>query len=228
MFTDGLISLFFPNLCLACGSREIYTGAVLCIKCQHKLPQTQFHFQKDNAFTQRFWGRLPLFSGAALFRFTKGGHVQHLIHQLKYKGKKEVGIKVGEFYGRLLMKSPLFSAIDLIIPVPLHSKKKHIRGYNQSSMIAKGLSKSMEKPWLDKGLLRIEFSDTQTRKSRMDRLDNVSRAFVVGDSKRLKGKHILLVDDVITTGATLESCGLKILEVPNTRLSMLTLAIANV
>lgn len=226
-FGDSLLSLFYPNLCLACEAKEVPKNEVLCIQCQYKLPQTEYHLQKENPFTQRFWGRLPLFSGASLFKFTKAGHVQQLIHQLKYKGKKEVGIKMGERYGQQLKDSPLFQNIDIIIPVPLHPKKKHLRGYNQSSMIAKGLSESMGKMWSDKSLLKTDFSETQTRKSRMDRLENVSGSFSIGHADLLKNKHVLLVDDVMTTGATLESCGLKILEVENTRLSMLTLAIAD-
>ncbi|KAA3625342.1 MAG: ComF family protein [Bacteroidetes bacterium] len=225
---DELLSLFYPNLCLACQSNAPINNQVLCLRCSFKLPQTQFHLHKENAFTERFWGRLSLEAGASLYRFTKGGHVQNLIHHLKYRGRREVGIKCGEYFGHQLKKSPLFSGIDLIIPVPLHPKKKHQRGYNQSDMIAKGLSKSMSVPWAADILIRKTFTETQTQKSRMERLENVAQAFCVTDPDRIKGKHILLVDDVITTGATLEICALKILEVPNTKVSMVTLAFADV
>ena len=223
---EGVLSLFYPHLCLACQSNPPTVSEMLCVECQYKLPQTRFHHHKENAFTERFWGRLPLEAGASLYRFTKGGHVQQLVHQLKYKGRKEVGIKAGRFYGLELKASPHFKKIDLILPVPLHPKKKHQRGYNQSSMIAKGLSEGMGIPWSENGLIRKAFTDTQTKKSRMERLENVGEAFEVKEVSLLKGKHILLVDDVITTGATLETCCLKILEVPGTKVSMVTLAFA--
>jgi ComF family protein len=226
-YAQGILSLFYPDLCLACQSNMPVKEDILCVKCQLKLPKTKFHLQKENAFTERFWGRLPLHAAASLYRFTKGGHVQHLIHQLKYKGKKDVGLKLGQHYGEQLKTTPLFQDIDLIIPVPLHPKKKHKRGYNQSSLIARGLSEAMEIPWADKGLVRTAFTDTQTQKSRIERLENVQSAFAVPEASMLHGKHILLVDDVITTGATLEICALKILALSNTKVSMVTLAFAD-
>jgi competence protein ComFC len=225
---DDFMSLFYPRLCLACQSNAPVKSNILCVRCSYKLPQTRFHLLEENAFTERFWGRLPLEAGASLYRFTKGGSVQNLIHQLKYKGRKEVGLKTGQFYGQQLKQSPLFQKIDLILPVPLHPKKKHQRGYNQSDMIARGLSGSMHVPWSDKILIRASFTETQTRKSRMERLENVSQAFDLCHVSSIKGKHLLLVDDVITTGATLETCALKILEIPGTKVSMVTLAFADV
>lgn len=225
---DELLSLFYPKLCLACQSNAPVNNQILCVHCSFKLPQTQFHLHKENAFTERFWGRLTLETGASLYRFTKGGHVQNLIHHLKYKGRREAGIKSGEYYGRQLKQSPHFSGIDLILPVPLHPKKKHQRGYNQSDMIARGLSKSMAIPWAADILIRKTFSETQTQKSRMERLENVAQAFTITDPSKIEGKHILIVDDVITTGATLEICALKILEVLDTKVSMVTLAFADV
>lgn len=226
-FLHGFLNLFYPDLCLACQEKPPVKSDILCIQCQYKLPQTKFHLQKENAFTDRFWGRLPLEAGASLYRFTKGGYVQNLIHQLKYNRKREVGIQSGRYYGRQLRKSLFFDNIDLIIPIPLHPKKKHKRGYNQSSLIARGLSEGMNIPWSDNILERKTFTATQTRKSRTERLDNVATAFTLRNPDLIKGKHILLVDDVITTGATLETCGLKILAVPDTKLSLVTLAFAD-
>lgn len=224
---DGLVSLFYPRLCLACQANQPVKSQILCVRCSFKLPQTKFHLHEENAFTERFWGRFSLEAGASLYRYTKGGHVQSLIHHLKYKGRQEVGIKTGEFYGRQLKESPFFQEIDLIVPIPLHPKKKHERGFNQSDLIAMGLSRGMEVPWSNKVLAREIFTETQTQKSRLERLENVAEAFVVTNPGALKRKHILLVDDVITTGATLEICALKILEIEGTKVSMVTLAFAD-
>ncbi len=225
---NEFLSLFYPDLCLACQKSPPVKSQILCVHCTYKLPQTRFHLHEENAFTERFWGRLPLQAGASLYRFTKGGGVQNLIHQLKYKGRKEVGLKTGRVYGQQLKTSPFFRTIDMIVPVPLHPRKQHQRGYNQSDLIARGIAEGMQIPWSDQVLVRNTFTETQTRKSRLERLENVSQAFALRNPSAIKGKHLLLVDDVITTGATLETCALKMLEIPDTRVSMVTLAFADV
>ncbi len=224
---EDLLALFYPNLCLACRETQPAKQDVVCTSCQFKLPKTDFHLEKDNDLTARFWGRLPLESGAALYHFVKGGRVQALLHQLKYNGKQEIGIKLGQRYGSQLRDSPFFKDIDVILPVPLHPKKELKRGYNQSALFAKGISDTMGKPWIKEGLIRKAFTETQTQKSRMERLENVMAVFEVNKTAGLAGKHILLVDDVITTGATLEACGLQLLSLPNTKLSIATIAIAD-
>jgi ComF family protein len=224
---DDLIGLLYPNLCLACSKNLPNRDAIICLSCQVNLPQTHFHLEKENPFTERFWGRLSLESGAALYHFVKGGRVQELLHQLKYEGKREIGIKLGEWYGRQLLESPFFKDIDVIVPVPLHPRKERFRGYNQAAMFAQGIAETMDKPWLKDGLIRPVFTETQTQKSRAERLENVSEVFQAGNAKKLEGKHILLVDDVMTTGATMEACGTKILAMSGTRLSMATIAIAD-
>lgn len=224
---EDVLSLLYPNLCPACGENSPMPKDIICLQCERKLPQTQFHLEKENAFTERFWGRLKLHSGAAMFHFVKGGRTQRLIHQLKYKGRKDIGIELGKRYGRKLKKASLFSAVDLIVPVPLHPRKLRLRGYNQAAAIAEGLSESMEVPFIKDGLKRISYARSQTEKSRIERLENVMRAFKVNDPKKLKEKHILLIDDVLTTGATLESCGIKILEIEGTKLSMATIGISD-
>lgn len=226
VFQD-LIGLLYPNLCLACSEKPPVQGEVICVRCQLNLPKTNFHLEKDNPFTERFWGRIPLESGAALYQFVKGGRVQELLHRLKYEGKREIGIKLGEWYGRQLSESEYFTNIDVIVPVPLHPRKERLRGYNQAAMFAQGIASSMKKIGLKNGLVRQVFTETQTQKSRDERLKNVSEVFAVGNVKDLEGKHILLVDDVMTTGATMEACGLKLLAVPGTKLSMATIAIAD-
>lgn len=224
---DDLVGLLYPNLCLACSEHPPVHGEVICLNCQINLPRTNFHLDKENPFTERFWGRMPLESGAALYHFVKGGRVQELLHRLKYEGKREIGIKLGEWYGRQLLESPYFKNIDVIVPVPLHPKKERLRGYNQAAMFAQGIAEAMGKPWFKDGLVRQIFTETQTQKSRAERLENVSEVFAIGDAKKLWGKHVLLVDDVMTTGATMEACGTKILALTATKLSMATIAIAD-
>ena len=223
---NDVISLLYPNLCLACREHTPARGEIICLRCQHKLPKTNFHLERENPFTERFWGRIPIESGAALYHFVRGGRVQELLHRLKYLGKADVGLRLGQWYGEMLRESPYFREVDLIVPVPLHPRKERLRGYNQSALFAKGLSETLRKPWLKNGLVRTSFTESQTQKSRAERLENVMEVFAVGNAAQLTSKHVLVVDDVMTTGATLEACGLKILELPGTKLSFATIAIA--
>ena len=218
--------LFFPHLCLACGANQLQGTEILCLSCRRQLPKTAMHTIKENRFTDRFFGRIYLHSGTAMYSFSEGNLVQKLIHKLKYEGKHRIGVKLGEHYGKTLKQATLFSTVDVIVPVPLHPIKERKRGYNQSDQFAMGLSTTMQKPWLKKGLIRKHYGESQTRKSRSERYGEVMNAFAVGQANKLKGKHILLVDDVLTTGATLEACASKILAIPNTKLSMATIAMA--
>ncbi|MCB0568834.1 MAG: ComF family protein [Phaeodactylibacter sp.] len=222
----NLTGLFFPNLCLACGKGLPPREEAICLSCQYKLPKTGFHLHLQNPFTERFWGRVNIQAGAALYHFTKGGRTQRLIHNLKYEGKREIGLKLGLLYGQQLRDAPGFHGATLILPVPLHPRKERLRGYNQSAAFAQGLSSGMGVPWLKDGMKRREFTSTQTQKTRLERFDNVSEAFVVPHPHKVEGQHVLLADDVITTGATLEACALKVLELPGTKVSLATIAIA--
>ncbi len=224
---DGFLSLFYPQLCLSCGKNITPEEDAICITCQFELPKTGFHLEKENLFTDRFWGRINIENGAAFYYFSKGGRVQHLIHNLKYNRKAAVGIELGNLYGKALKNSPLYQNIDIIIPVPLHPKKERKRGYNQSDMFAKGLASSLEVKWDRNILVRTKMTDTQTKKSRLERLENVQDVFKVNNSDSLKNKHVLIVDDVLTTGATLEACAVKILEIPDTKVSLATIAFAS-
>ena len=222
---DDIFSLLYPRVCLACGKNIRAHEEAICLTCQFKMPKTNFHEDRENPFTERFWGRVRLNCGSAFFYFGKGGKVQQLIHNLKYSNKPEIGVRVGKLYGKVLSKSLFFRQADMIVPVPLHPLKQRMRGYNQSSVFAQGLSESMDIPWV-KALRRTEMTETQTKKDRIARFNNVKDAFEVTDPKFLEGKHILLVDDVITTGATIEACAHKILEIPGTKVSVVTIAFA--
>jgi ComF family protein len=190
------------------------------------LPQTDFHLDLDNPFTSRFWGRIKIEGGAALYYFMKSGLTQRLIHQLKYKGQRKIGVKLGQLYGEKLRGAKGFENIDLILPVPLHPKKQHARGYNQCELFASGLSETMEIPWRKNILVKTTHNASQTQKTRMERLENVRATFHINNPDQLKGKHVLIVDDVLTTGATLEACAEKVLAIPQTKVSLATIAFA--
>ncbi len=220
------LGLFYPNLCLACGDNLPPFDEVICLKCQFQLPHTDFHEHAENPFTERFWGRVPIEAAAALYYYTKGGKVQNLIHSLKYKHQARIGYKLGQVFGRQLATAATFTGIDAIVPVPLHPRKQHQRGYNQAAEFGRGLAEVLELPQYEQALARQSFTATQTKKSRAERLANVMEAFQVNRPKQLEGRHILLVDDVMTTGATLEACATKILDLPDTKVSLATIAIA--
>ena len=181
---------------------------------------------RENEFTDRLWGRLNLESAAAMYYFTRKSPIQQALHQLKYHNQPDIGLKIGRLFGQKLKTSALFHSVQAVVPVPLHPKKERLRGYNQSAMFAQGISEAMDIPALNKALVRRKFTETQTKKKRMERFDNVDDVFEVARPAQIEGKHLLLVDDVLTTGATLEVCGQALLNIPNTRLSMATIAIA--
>jgi len=220
------ISLFFPNICLACSKPLQKFERCVCTSCNYHLPKTNFHKEKENPITKMFWGRVNLFSGASFFYFQKAGRVQHLIHQLKYKGQQAVGEYIGEIYGAELNQSMYFNTIDYIVPVPLHQKKLKKRGYNQSECFANGLSKSMNIP-IASDLQRNFYTETQTKKTRFERWKNVGSVFEVKDKTKFINKHILIVDDVITTGSTIESCALHFSEIEGIKISVATIAYAS-
>lgn len=226
-FIDDFISLIYPNICASCGNSLWKHEKVICTFCDFHLPRTNFHLERDNPVTRSFWGRAKIESGAALYYFNKGNRVQQLIHQLKYKDRKDIGQVLGEKYGAYLKHSPFFNNIELIVPVPLHKKKRMKRGYNQSEEFAKGLGKSMGVGVDPYALIRNKATETQTRKSRYKRWENVADMFSAPHPDRLVGKHVLLVDDVITTGATLEACATAIAAIPGIKISIVAIAFAN-
>lgn len=202
----SLADLFYPRLCLGCSRNLHRHESHLCWQCLHRLPRTLYHKQIDNPLERLFWGRTQVKAATSFLFFTKNGITQHLLHQLKYSGQQEVGMRLGELVGRELQTEARFASADALVPVPLHPKKLQMRGYNQSALLAYGMSKAMQIPVAEKWLSRQSNTTSQTRKGRYERWENVSEAFACASGKVLTGKTILLVDDVLTTGATLEAC----------------------
>lgn len=225
LFND-LISLLYPELCQACGHSLFSNEYLICLSCLYKLPKTNFHLEKNNTIEKIFWGRFPLQKASSFLYFRKGSRVQNLMHEFKYRSKKEIGYYLGELFAKELSKEHWLDEVDVIIPVPLHPKKQQIRGYNQSEEIAKGIEKQSS-ILVETGVIkRIIASETQTKKSRFRRWENVSEIFMIDNSEKITGKHILIVDDVITTGATLEACAQKLLSVEGVKISLASLAYA--
>ncbi len=224
---DDLFCLFFPNLCLGCGQPLTRGEEAICTLCHFHLPKTWFHNDPDNPLNKVFWGRVQLEAVASYLYFQKGGTVQHLLHQLKYKDRPEIGFRLGKWYGMELRQADIFREAELVVPVPLHPRKFRKRGYNQSEVFAEGLAEKMGIRLETRSLYRTLDSQTQTRKTRFDRWENVESIFAISQPERISGKHILLVDDVLTTGATLEASATALLGVPGVRVSVATIAYAS-
>ena len=201
-----LFMFFFPATCLVCGKRLSLPGDVLCLRCEYGMPETRFSDPGNNPVCKIFWGRVPVEMGTSLFRFEKGSAYQILLHDLKYRGN----VNAGRYLGRLLgneLKQSAFSRCDLLVPVPVHHKRLRERGYNQSEIIAAGASEMMGIPVMTNLLVRTVHHKSQTTMSRYERFENVSGNFrLTTGHPDLSCKRILLIDDVVTTGATLEAC----------------------
>ena len=197
---------------------------IICTHCIAELPKNQYQNQPTNPVEEKLAGRLPVKYGWAFLKFRKGGIVQHLLHQMKYNNHPEVGVMLGRIFGHDIQKAGLSAGFDVIIPVPLHALRKRKRGYNQSAKLAEGLSYSMSIPWDESISVRKMKSATQTRKSKIERWENVRDVFAVSASKSIAGKRILLVDDIITTGATLEACGQHLISHGCSELSVAVIA----
>lgn len=226
VWLDSILNLFYPRVCAACGETLLKDEETVCLKCRYLLPKTGYELNPDNPLAQTFYGRVCFHAVTACFFFAKKGKVQHLIHELKYKGNKEAGIFLGQQLGESIKEAPLFQGIDYLIPVPLHPKREKRRGYNQSLMIAKGISEVTGIPIGDKYLVRAVHTATQTKKSAEERFKNVKDIFEVRFANELENKHVLLIDDVLTTGATLESCAYQLETIPGITISAATAACA--
>ncbi len=220
----SLLNLLYPNVCLYCKALLLKNEALLCTICRHELPLTRHVELESSEVSALLYGRLDVVHGSALLYFHKKGIAQELIHHLKYKNQQEIGTFLGKWYGETL--KPLHHRIhfDEIIPVPLHPKRLKERGYNQLTTFGRSLAETLHIPFNESLLHRNEYAITQTKKSFFERTADKSASFGVAFSESDYGKHFLIIDDVITTGATLEACGKKVLTIPNAKISIATLA----
>lgn len=221
-----LINLFFPEVCYACLRFLSDNENFICTHCRHHLPVTNFHFNNSNAVKKVLYGRAIIENGTALFRFEKQGLVQQLIHGLKYKGYQNIGFTLGNWLGAELKTVQAYKNIDLVIPVPLHKSKLKKRGYNQVSKFAQQIAQALNATYTDQVLLKTSQSASQVNKKRWARWNNTNTLFVLNNKTKIENKHILIVDDVITTGATLEACINVLQQANNVKISIATIAIA--
>lgn len=219
-------NLLYPNLCLVCGENLLKNEKCLCLACLYTIPKTNYHLVADNPIEKKFWGKISVHRGTAFFYFQKGSPFQKMLHALKYKNNKEVGEVLGKYAASDLLESDDFESVDVIIPVPLHPQKFKKRGYNQSELIGNGLSAVLNKPQNTSVLIRVKENMTQTKKTVFERYENTDGIFELADKTSLIGMHILLVDDVLTTGSTLEACITALLQIEGVKVSVFTLAVA--
>ena len=224
---NSLLHLAFPQVCAGCGSDLVGENNKLCLQCYEDLPKTSFHLHDNNPIEKLFWGRLPVTHATAQYYFTKQSLVQRLMHRFKYKGDKELRLFLGRLIGYQLGETNRFKDVEVLVPLPLFASKERMRGYNQAALLCEGIAEIIQKPVLKNAVVRTMHTDSQTKKSRVERWQNMDGRFQLVDETSLKAKHILLVDDVITTGATLEACGQEILKCENVKLSITTLCFSS-
>lgn len=213
---DDFVSLFYPRFCHGCEGGLVKGEQFICSACMLEMPQTGYHLDPKNSFYERLSLRFPLRFALSLFKFSKKGRVQRVLHALKYKSQPDIGVYLGRLYGTHLLETEIAKSVDLIIPVPLFASRQRIRGYNQSTQFAIGLAEKLDVPVMETVLERITSTTTQTRKSKLNRWINVVEVFHVKNPEAIHQKHILLVDDVITTGSTIEACAHELLKANST------------
>ena len=218
------IHIFFPTLCITCNSKLLNSENLICTLCRHDLPIICYKDYKDTKINKAFLGRVSIEIATSFLYFRKHGKTKTLMHHLKYKGNQAIGTWLGSWFGSIIKKSDLFKNIDLIVPVPLHKKKLKQRGYNQLTTFGKSLSKQLKCEFNPFILKRISSTKTQTLQQRFDRFKNTETTFQLQPKAQINGKHILLIDDVITTGATLEACCLELQKITDVRISIITMA----
>ncbi len=223
----SIINLFFPPVCAGCHSFLLSNENVICTLCRHNIPLTNHHLNPENESFTKFYGRIPVEHSSALLYFHKKGIVQELIHNLKYKGQEEIGTVLGEWYAEDLKNSRIIQSVDEIIPVPLHKRKLRERGYNQVTNFGLELSKNLNIPYEPSILVRNVYSKTQSKKTLLSRSDGIDTIFDVVFTEKDHNKHFLLIDDVITTGSTLEACSHALLKIPGAKISIVCMAMAH-
>ena len=223
---NDFLSLIYPRYCEACGSNLYKHEDLICNQCIITLPHSNYHLLSVNEINLLFAGRVPLVHALCIFNFEKSGRVQKLIHALKYQNQMGLGIWLGNYYANLLKVNSILEDVDLLIPIPLHKKKLKQRGYNQSECFAKGLSEVFERPMLNNCILRLSETSTQTKKKKFERWQNVEGVFKINNPSILENKHVLLVDDVITTGATIDAAWQTIKDIEGIKISVISIAFA--
>ena len=226
-FWSRLLDLISPRLCVVCGNRLAVTEEVVCSKCYLHLPRTDFgHDLYENVMAKLFWGQIKLEKATALYYYDPHAETVQILYEMKYKSHPEIGVVMGRMMAKELMKSGLFEDIDALVPVPLAKKREHERGYNQSLELAKGVSEVTHLPIANQVVRRTKFVDSQTHRGRWERNENVENVFELVDGDSLSGKHVLLIDDVVTTGATIIACAQEMQKASNVRISVLALGFA--
>jgi ComF family protein len=223
----NLLNLFFPQICRACSKHLSDNELQICTTCRHQLPLTNFHDDNENAVHKMLYGRVKLENATALLHFSKKGIVQQLMHNLKYRGHEEIGQFLGEWLGEELKHIPSYSQIDVVVPVPLYKTKQKSRGYNQVDKFGKALAEALNADFNTSVLIKTTNTKTQVFKDRLKRNTNIKSNFEIANNVLLVHKHVLLVDDIITTGATIEDCSNKLLEIEGIKLSLATMAITD-
>ena len=222
---QNLINLFFPNVCLSCNHELLDNEIYICTNCRHDLPVTNYHLDGYDQVKKAFYGRVKLENASALLRFQKKGIVQQLMHNLKYKGHQEIGTFLGAWLGDELKNIVDYKDIDLVIPVPLHKRKRRKRGYNQVTLFSKEIANCMNIESLTSVLVKVSDASSQVNKSRLARWSSNKEVFAIQNLNLIDNKHVLLVDDIITTGATIEACANQLLKAKNVKISVATMAI---
>lgn len=220
---NELVTLFYPHACVVCGAELLNNEEGVCLKCLYQLPRTHNYLERENGAEQLMAARIPFERIATYCIYSKEGMLGPLIHHLKYHGRWEIGLLLGRLFGRDMLGSDFLNPIDWIVPVPLHPRREKERGYNQAEMIARGLSEATSLPVSTGNLVRVIFNPTQTKRTKTQRWENVKGIFEVVDGALYEGKHLLLVDDVITTGSTIEACGLALQACKGVKISIATL-----
>jgi len=223
-FWSRLLDLISPRLCVVCGNRLTVTEETLCSKCYLHLPRTDFdHDLYENVMAKLFWGQIAIEKATALFYYEPHAETANILYELKYKNHPEIGVVMGRMIAKELMRSGMFEGIDAIVPVPLARKRERERGYNQSLELAKGVSEVTGLPIYNKVVKRTKFMGSQTQRGRWERNENVEHVFELVDGDSISGKHLLLIDDVVTTGATIIACAQKMQKASNVKISVLAL-----